>query len=45
MNKTFIVSLLIGAAIGASLHGHITMVVIFLLSALLCGAITKEQSK
>ena len=39
MNKTFVVSLLIGAAIGAMLHGHITMVVILLFAALLCATI------
>jgi len=43
MIKIFIVSLLIGAAIGASLHGHFAMMAIFLLSALLCGAITKTK--
>jgi hypothetical protein len=45
MNKTFVVNLLIGAAIGASLHGNFAMMAIFLLSALLCGAIKEKQEK
>jgi len=43
MNKAFIVSLLIGAAICELIHGHITMMAIFLFTALLCGAITKTK--
>jgi len=43
MNKTFVVSLLIGASIDALIHGHFAMMAMFLFNALLCGAITKTK--